>query len=434
MKLSKLLLTSTTALGLSMTAAIADSNEAYLDQNGDEHNALIEQPGSSNDAGANGAELTQNGHRNDLTIEQSGDSNEIGLGVNSVTGTTGILQTHNGAVPANSRRGNSLSITQSSDQNSVGAVDQQSSTQGGFTRNTATIIQGGSGEHDIGSVRQSKGSSTRNSLDVTQEGSNNKVATITQRSGLGGNGLNSINLFMAGDENGRGALSGFAAASGATTSTLEQDGRGNSIDLVINGRPNIPVPDQNQFGITQLGLDNTVNTVTLNSKRANLGIYQDGNRNEVAMSTVEGNDNTIGIRQLQDDNLAQVNITGNGVGNSFFIDQDGVFNSGYVTISGSNNGDGLVYGDPLTGPAQTVTAGVVDWERGVLRQRGDFNSADLSQFGNGNMFGTLQSGDSNTIVGVQDGSTNQVAVLQLGDNNTTNYSQTGTGNNAGFVQ
>jgi len=434
MKIKNIFLASSSVLVLSAAGALADNNEAWLTQNGIEQNALVtQQAGNDNDAGASGSELTQNGHRNDLTILQSGDGNAVGLGVNSVTGAQGVIQTHNGT-PNGSRRGNILSITQSSDGNTVGSVDQRSSTQGGFSRNSATILQAGAGGNEIDSVRQSKGSSTRNVLNATQDGGNNLIATVWQQSGLGGNGVNTVNVYMAGTDNGRGALNGFAAASGATTSSLLQDGRGNSMDLVINGRPSIPVADENQYGITQIGLDNTVGQITLNSKRANLGIYQSGNNNEVALSTIEGNDNTVGIRQMQNDNLAQVSIMGNGVGNSFFVDQDGTGNSSFVTIEGSNNGDGLVFGDPLAGSALTVSLVDAAWERGVVRQLGDANLADLSQFGNGNMFGTLQRGAGNSIVGVQDGNTNQVAVAQIGNGNASNYSQIGNGNNAGISQ
>lgn len=434
MKLSKLLLTSTTAFGLSMTAAFADGNEALIEQDGNYHNLSIDQnDGENNKAGASGNEIlqksqfTQNG--NTLSLIQRGDRNEVGLGV-IVNRGSGFFQLNQ------SGPGSSATVVQDSDDNKIVTINQVARTARA-TGNTLTATQDTGDGNEITAISQDANGSTDgttagrlgHSADLTQSGTNNLIASVKQ---IGAD--NSTVAQISGESNGRGALSGFAAASGATTSTLEQNGSSNDIDLVINGRPSIPVADENQFGITQLGAENTVNTVTLDSKRANLGIYQDGDRNEVAMSTIEGNDNTIGIRQLQDDNLAQVNITGNGVGNSFFIDQDGMFNEGYVTISGSNNGDGLVSNDPLAGAVLTDTAGVVDWERGVLRQRGDFNTADLSQYGSGNMFGTLQIGDNNSIAGVQDGSTNQVAVLQLGNGNTADYNQSGTGNNAAITQ
>lgn len=434
MKLSKLLLATSSALVLSVTGALADNNAAFLVQNGDEHSALIEQSGNNNNAGASLSVMTQAGHRNDLNILQSGNGNAVGLGTNSVTGVQGVVQTHNGVVPGNTRRGNNLDITQSSDNNIVGSVSQSSSTQGNNTRNSATIVQAGAGGNEIGSVRQRKVSSTRNILTATQEGSNNLIATISQNSNVGASGINSISVFMAGTDNGRGVLTGFAAEAGATTSTLSQDGRGNAIDLVINGRPNIPASDANQFGISQLGQDNTVNTITLDSKRANLGIYQSGNSNEVAMSRIEGNDNTIGIRQLMNDNLAEVNITGNGVGNAFFIDQDGNANNASVAISGSNNGNGRMFQDPLQGAALTASLGDPDWSRGVVRQIGNTNLAELEQIGNGNMFGTLQRGTGNEIKGSQNGSLNQLAVVQVGMNNVSETTQIGNGNNAGITQ
>ena len=73
MKLSKLLLTSTTALGLSLTAAMADDNETYLDQNGNDNDALIEQTGSNANAGSDGSgnspgDMVQNGNENEIDI------------------------------------------------------------------------------------------------------------------------------------------------------------------------------------------------------------------------------------------------------------------------------------------------------------------------------------------------------------------------------
>src|SRR6056297_3443635 len=84
MKLTKIILASTTALGLSMTAAMADTNETYTEQDGDNHQLLITQDGNFNDAGFSGDAVTQRNQftslGNTLTIDQDGDNNAIGTG------------------------------------------------------------------------------------------------------------------------------------------------------------------------------------------------------------------------------------------------------------------------------------------------------------------------------------------------------------------
>ncbi|MCA0922094.1 hypothetical protein [Pseudooceanicola nanhaiensis] len=436
------------------SAAIADNNTAFLFQEGGANSALIDQTqGSDNFAGwyndpASG--VTQRGDENALTILQSGDGNYAGarpgLDFGSILqdgalNTLEITQFGDGnvAMVVDQSSGalssllpgtattNSATLEQSSDSNVVRHISQSYVNAPGAIKNEMEITQTGGDTNRINLARQN---GHTNDMVLTQDGTLNRIATARQTGSL-----NVMTATIMGSENGLGSLAGFAAVTGAVSSTLVQEGIGNQMELTINGRPSIPVPDENQFGISQFGNYNTVNAVNLDSKRANVGIYQNGDENEVQLSAIQGNDNTVGIIQLSYDNYAEVEIVGgNSTGNSFLIDQNGVSNDASVSIDGNNNGDGLVYGDPLTGQALVAASFSANWERGVVRQFGVLNVAELIQIGSGNTFGTLQEGSDNSITGSQNGVNNQVAVLQLGNGNSTTYSQIGTGNNAGIVQ
>lgn len=454
MKSLTLIASSASAIALMASAAIADNNAAFLSQTGGANSALIDQSmGSDNTAGRSmlaNESVSQDGDDNMLVIEQSGDGNYAGAnaaltqgqvrqegGLNDLEltqsgdGNRAVIVRQTTGAAASLTPGlsgtNTASLVQSSDNNLVSNLSQTYSDEAGATPNTMSVTQSGGGTNQINLALQNGRS---NQMQIEQDSTNNRINTARQVGRL-----NTMDVMMQGTDNGRGSLSGFAAASGAMNASLLQIGTGNDMVLDIYGRPTIPVPDANQFGITQIGNYNTVNAIELRSKRANLGIYQNGNSNEVQLAAIEGNDNNVGIIQLADDNFADVAIVGgNSTGNSFMIDQNGMSNEASVTIDGNNNGDGRVFGDPLSGQALFAASFSPNWERGVLRQIGNDNVASLTQYGSGNTFGTLQDGALNSISGMQDGVDNQVAVLQLGNGNSTTYSQVGTGNNAGIVQ
>ena len=85
MKITKIALVGTTALTLSMTAAMANDNTTFLTQQGTGNAALVTQSGKRNDAGAAIPTMTQQGFNNQLTILQSGNGNDIGLEGGGVT-------------------------------------------------------------------------------------------------------------------------------------------------------------------------------------------------------------------------------------------------------------------------------------------------------------------------------------------------------------
>lgn len=410
MTITKTLLTATTALTLSMGAAYAGSgNEAYLDQNGASNSASVDQSaGNNNEAGSSVQNMTQIGELNSLTIKQSGNNNDIGLGANADSAAVGLKQTQNGS-PSGTR--NSMSVTQTSDGNVVGSAVQTAGGSHGVG-NRLTIAQGGGGGNTIGSVYQRRSSSVSNLVDITQNGTNNTLDRVSQDARVGGSANpNEIKVTMEGSDNGADDFTGggAAAASGAISSNLVQGTdlgtKGNKIDITVAGT-------SNEFGISQYGNNNKAVGITFGVGSADneLGIYQKGASNEVALSSIDGVDNRLGIRQIGDFNMASLTVNGN---------ENGGFHG-----FGSNAAGTLA-------SSMGLTAGLID-------QNGLANKTTLTVSGNGNVFAMLQNNNvggtmGNTIVGNQDnsvggGAGNQAAVAQVGDNNTASFNQVGSGN------
>lgn len=404
-------------------AALADNNEAWLDQSGSGNSALIRQTGADNDAGSTGRNIRQVDLRNQLTILQSGNGNAAGLGTNPDAADAGIHQISN----RDGAYGNIIDITQSSDNNTVGAVGQTSAgTNTTLQRNTVAIEQAGDGGNTVGSVTQWRQSSRGNMLDVMQTGSGNTLARVIQASPTtgGGNNRNEAMVNMSGRNNGNaGALGGAAAMAGATSSTIIQGDFGiraarSTATLNISG-------DRNQFGVTQYGDSNTVGRLTITGDDNEVGTYQNGNGNTITAATVAGAFNTIGAAQLGDLNLAALDVRGDG--NGVLSLQQGLSNEVSVMITGNDNG----WNQSLTGVAGLVAGG---HPSGIVQQIGDLNLASLTVTGNANAFALVSTGDGNVITGVQTGDANHVAVVQGGNDNTAHFSQIGNGNNAGIAQ
>jgi hypothetical protein len=413
----RLALASATALGLMLgTASAGSNNEAVLSQTGTANSASVTQSGDGNKAGAAGRAMTQVDFRNQLTIVQSGNSNSAGTGVSTTAGAgDGIYQISNRpGVDANS-----ISIQQLSDGNTVGAVSQVSTgTPATTQRNTVLIKQGdaanlsGSGGNTINSITQWRQSSRGNRADIEQSGAGNLIDRISQVSPTSGGGSNQNEMIvrMSGDENGVLALSGAAAASGATSSSLIQGdftkrGSRNYISLTISG-------DDNRFGITQYGDLNTVGSVNITGSESQLGVYQDGNGNALVLSTIGGTGNHVGLRQQGDANTATVNITGD------------------------YNGGGVLAGVAGGLAGNTGSTFHPTLQSGLIVQLGNTNSASLTVTNsNDNQFAFLQEGNLNTISGSMAGTgSNSAAVAQMGNQNTANFAQNGSGNIAAIKQ
>lgn len=412
-----------TALGLLLgNAAAGSDNDAYVTQTGNYNRASVEQTGDRNQAGSEAMNIQQQrwpgtgspDRYNTLTIVQSGNDNKVGLEANAnpASGAGGIDQ----RMPSNSNgvaNQNFIAINQISNGNVVGAIYQLNSThrQGD---NRIDILQDGAGGHRVGSILQYRGvgnSSSNfvapNTVDIKQYGANNTVERILQRTEINSQSANAISVrFEAGSSsNGNGAWTpgGAAAASGAQSSTLLQGAEtgtsqasGNSISVKISG-------EDNQFGVSQLVLNdaasaNTANIV-IDGSRNELGAYQQGDRNTL-VATITQDDNIYGVRQLGEDNSAN------------------------LTVSGSGNGS----------PSFSGFAASVSLAPGLLVQDGLSNAVSLNVDGSNNAFASLQDGNDNDIVAGQTGAGNQAAVSQTGNSNTASLTQNGAGNNVAIVQ
>ncbi|MDE4276369.1 hypothetical protein PXK58_19015 [Phaeobacter gallaeciensis] len=460
----KTILVASTAMALA-GAAWADNNEAWLDQIGSNHSAMINQAaGSNNKAGANGNSVTQSSLNtslgNTLTITQSGDDNDVGLGVilnrnsgffqlnQSGQGSTAtVSQTSNGnsivtinqVARTGNFIGNSLTVTQEvGDDNSIGAIsqDRSGSTDGtvaGRIGHTATILQSGSA-NEIGLARQGTqfDESAANGMSLEQTGADNYIGNAIQ-SGTS----NSMTAVFTGNDNGAdngkgttsfgSGIATFADDAGVPQGDLTQIGDSNFIDMMVTA-------DRTYFGIQQTGDRNRVDPITITGTRNELGILQQGNYNLASVSDIATFGNNIGIRQVQDNNTATVSF-GTGVlgGNKFGILQDGMWNTASVSISdGGANGIVPPYAS-LAGPAGLV-AGTAGFERGMIKQLGDLNAATITVVGSENEFGTLQDGNDNFLSASMTGTLNVSAIAQVGSNNLSSTSQNGSNNNLGVSQ
>lgn len=429
--LIKRVLMVTTAMTLPLSAALADGNEAFLSQSGPANSASVDQSaGDNNKAGSSGKVMRQRAGQgpetaNTLTILQSGSNNSIGL---DGSGVDQYAQKSNG---------NTASVSQLSDGNTVGSITQVTRFGGAYASgNSLTVTQGvdttgASDNNTINRINQDRvGGDNGSTATVSMTGADNLIDNINQAT-LGAGPGNTMTVSISGNDNGNGALSGFAAASGATTSSLIQGTRyynGNShgdnmLDLDISG-------GSNEFGVTQLGNGNRVGTLSISGNTNQMGVYQQGNANVLSLSNIGGERNNVGVEQLQDSNIAGVNVSGDD--NSFGVWQDGIGNTADVAITGDFNGasSGLALG----GAAMTAAGGSLLFAEGLVKQQGDSNIVNVSYTGDNNLFGTVQDGSSNTITGTTIGNSNQAVVVQVGGSNMASYTQTGNGNNAGISQ
>ncbi|MDJ0858653.1 MAG: hypothetical protein QNJ03_06220 [Dinoroseobacter sp.] len=424
MTLRKLALTST-ALSLLTAPVFADDNVAYIEQaaNGDGNSGLIEQDGIGNEVGREPRpvrQVTEAGSLgNELVILQQGNGNKIGA-----SGEQSLQQGRNG-------RANTANITQLGDGNIVGSFGQRARPGSGVGGNDILIVQGSAttGGNRIGGIAQRASSGNSNTLDVSMTGDSNTIAQIKQFAEVG---TNDIAVDITGNGNGAGSFAplGFADLSGASNSKLIQgkqsappvgllDG-GNSINLIIPGT-------DNKFGVTQLGTNNTVGTLTVSGNNNELGIFQEGDANMVELDVLDGDFNNIGISQ-NGTNFADVDV--NGSSNEISISQANMNGNGadgfgiILSITGNFNGTG-----GFTGAADAV--GLLN---GTIVQNGMANLFSGEIVGDSNMFAAAQIGDDNAIMASVQGNMNQFAVEQIGNNNFADFSQVGNGNNLGIIQ
>jgi|GEM_PF-3041654 len=377
--MKKHFLGSAAILALMTTAAIADNNEADVEQLGNLNTASVSQQNGS----SNGAWLLQDGNRNDFDIEQSADTpsgnswggNEVGTDTNAASqlgnrntatisqGTSGNEVGTRGQGFVQTGNGNSADIDQQSGGNRVNQLVQDSENADGGA-NVVEVEQG----------------APRPGQNVPY---NNVISSISQeRTGAGG--ANRISV----DQGSKFARIGQSGGAGTTGGGLEQLGNGNVM------------------GVTQDREDAIRSVIQDNSASA-----AGGNRASITQDGTNGAGN----------DLQQ--ITQSGGGNRLTIIQDGASNS-----EGTNFTSG--------GMAQAVrAASAAQVSEGDVLQFGDGNVLRYTITGDENLFGSKQQGSGNiarasSIVGDR----NELAIWQQGNDSVAVVTHDGSDNDIGIAQ
>lgn len=399
----KTLLLAATALGFATDFALAQSNEAFIEQGvdtgfavavGNDNEALVDQSGGQQ----NETRLTQVGNDNDASITQSGDNNFAGALIGSAA--RNLTQRGNQ---------NSLTIDQSGNNNTVGLQNGLRVQQGATTfsgrgdSNEASIEQSSNG-NAVGGFSQLSASTTivetrpTNTIAIVQGGEGANTVSFVYQSNSANGATNSVNIGQIGTEN----LIGNATS---TARAIEQIGTGNDAEVQQGGERNIVTTiqqtgaDNSAFvgqvavGIRGSGSDNTVETIR------QIG----GNQ-----ATVRQADGTGNILTLID----QTNTVG-GVGTA---------NSATVSQFGTDNGT----------TAFAALAGSVGAIEATVLQVGTNNALTRTEIGNRNVSGFAQLGAFNTASGTMSGDDNSLGMYVDGDSNIVFFGQSGDNNDAGI--
>lgn len=282
--------------------------------------------------------------------------------------------------------------------------------------NLANVHQSsGGGNNDIGTAGDP----------ITQAGNHNSFSFSNSGSGSGTNN-DVIDVEQLGNNN----IFSSAAWNGANNNVIddvEQIGNANRVSVSMNGSDAGLVDDVLQQGngnhlvIEQSGSNSSGNKVLSVSmigdnnglppdangdwRRAGTYLFQSGNSNVVAKSSITGSNN---IGPAGDSNTYR---------NTHRIEQRGTGNTASAVTLGSL---GL---DPST-----------DYNRIWIFQTGDGNTSDVSQGLSAASFGNkaqvTQTGNDNTGNGLQSGDANTIAISEIGSHNSVTVNQTGDGNSA----
>jgi len=493
MKLSRLIFTTSTALGLSMTAVLADGNETELAQSGNDNSTLIDQSLATNsDVGVLGSipAATQNGDDNVLVISQAGDANRIASNAAAAI----LLQdgTENNASIEQSRTipptspststgnvvtvmrqegaGNDVTISQTSDQNRNYANVRQNNAGNSADGNTASVTQVNTAPDNQNANRNEVSSGPGHVGGVVQNGKRNTAAVEQQGQGLRLRLLeqvgddNDANVVLTGVDNGQPDLTvgGPSGSVGAFSREVLQLGDLNQTDVNISGMANA-------YGVKQQGNENDALGIMVTGNNNSVGVGQFGDLNEISLATVAGDLNSIGFEQVGNENFALATVNGNqnealvsqvGDRNETRLDIDGSFNEAelkvtgddnylngfqkqrrndmFVTLDGSGNNN-LLASDPFNGSA-LIARDFVRASGGL--KSADFRRGDLIQIGYGgsgnsrnSVFITGTNADNNSFATYQNGNRNAtVGSITDGTMNQAVVAQIGDDNSATFSQ
>jgi hypothetical protein len=394
----KLALSTATALGLLMGAAWAgDDNKNYLDQNSGTNttgnSALITQSGDNNQAGSSSLHMKQTGIGNELTLWQRGNDNTAGLVAH------GLQQNLSNGIINRGRA--QATINQYTSGNTIGRIYQTNvaPSDDGNVSNILTINQGAFAD---GAGQASNNLITSIEQSYSAGGPSNTMA-INQSGGAG-------DANLVGDSVTISALGFVKQYGGNNAIDVDQDGQGNSIWAITQGRDsaggvfhiNVFGGKNNSITTTQTGANNAIGTI------------------EQIDPVYDAWSNTATVIQNGNGNYLKT-LSQNNTGGS-------AFNTASLQFYGGNNGT-TGFGTLAPSNQASLVANVVQAE---VRQTGAGNMLGyLVSPGDNNSFGFTQDGQGNWINGVNSGNDHQVAIWQHGDGNVTDFAQSGTGNNLG---
>ena len=366
------------------TPVLADDNVLNFVQDGLTNEGSVEQTGLSNQAGTTDHPVHQTGVDDSLTLIQSGNNNNFGL--------SGDGAVQFGTASTDGAASNSADIVQNSNGNSIGELVQQSGATHATTANVISITQDIGDDNTIASARQIAASgASANTATIVQTGEHNWLDALAQQASSA-DGVNRVLFKATGNYNGAsqsatagpGVLAIVARSTGAAASRIVQGadlsgGANNDASLIITG-------DYNEFGIEQLGIDNTA-TTTMTGLGNSLASYQQGQHNQVSSGDIAGDGNDMGLRQTGTDNAIAASLQWSSSYNEVGIGQDGDTNTADVTLKGDHNvfgvsqlGRGAKATVTSTGDGNVLIA--IAANDGAARDVG--NTLDVSINGDGN--------------------------------------------------
>jgi len=354
--------------GISLLAsggALADSNFLNIVQDGNTNQGSVVQTGQGNTAGTATLPVHQTGIFDSLTVIQSGDGNTLGLD------GQGAVQF--GTASTDGSAANSATIIQNSNGNRIGELVQSTGAVHASTANTLTVTQDIGNDNVIGSIQQIEASGASGNLaTVVQTGAHNWLDQLVQQS-TSTEGLNRILFKATGNYNGTdlgpatgpGTLAIVARSTGATASRIIQGsdlsgGANNDAALIITGL-------YNEFGIEQLGIDNSVGS-TITGLGNSFASYQQGEHNQISSGNIAGDGNDMGLRQVGGENAISANLQWSSGYNEVGVGQDGESNTADLVLKGDHG----IFG---------------------VSQLGRENKATLTSTGNGNIIVAIAAND-----------------------------------------
>ena len=370
-----------------------------------QNTATVTQTGNTNDAGVtqtgtNTGEVDQQGDENDATVTQSGANTwaDVWQFGNLNTGT--VTQTGS----------NEGWVDQLNGDENTGTVTQDGSG------NTADLVQGMIEDYYAAFYGDPKAGisftnpmiSNNNTGSITQDGNDN----LTQLLQVGD--LNTGNISTTGDNNEAYAYQGWAGdwwGFGGVLAELYSDNSTVTIDQIGNS---------NKGAVWQYGGDNNSASISqdgdLNSSSISQGFIYDDANYDFTYPVYNTVDNTASVDQAGNDNIGKVFQLGDG--NSFSLTQSGDGNTvggrglsgledvrnGYFAQDGDDNEFVGVQNDGATlddGSFQFGDFNDIDLLQGagdvsLIQQSGDWNTANVHQYGGGQDATVIQNGNSNT--------------------------------------